>query len=59
MSILIAYFSKDGGNSVNGVTQNLVKGNTEIVAETVLRDIKFSQCGIRTHVFAHSTSLYH
>ena len=37
MSILIAYFSKDGGNSVDGVTQNLVKGNTEIVAEKIAR----------------------
>lgn len=37
MSILIAYFSKDGGNSVDGVTQNLEKGNTEIVAEKIAR----------------------
>lgn len=37
MSILIAYFSKDGGNSVDGVTKNLEKGNTEIVAEKIAR----------------------
>lgn len=37
MSILIAYFSKDGGNSVDGVTQNLEKGNTEVVAEKIAR----------------------
>ena len=37
MSILIAYFSKDGGNSVDGVTKNLEKGNTEIVAEKIAK----------------------
>ena len=37
MSILIAYFSKDGGNSVDGVTTQLAKGNTEIVAEKIAK----------------------
>ena len=37
MSILIAYFSKDGGNSVDGVTKQLSKGNTEVVAEKIAR----------------------
>ncbi len=37
MAILIAYFSKDGGNSVDGLTQNLEKGNTEVVAEKIAK----------------------
>ena len=37
MSILIAYFSKDGGNSVDGVTTQLVRGNTEVVAEKIAK----------------------
>ena len=35
MKILIAYFSKDGGNSVDGLTKQLERGNTEIVAEKI------------------------
>ena len=37
MKILIAYFSKDGGNSVDGLTKQLERGNTEIVAEKIAR----------------------
>lgn len=37
MKTLIAYFSKDGGNSVDGVTQQLVRGNTEILAEKIAK----------------------
>ena len=33
--ILIIYYSRKGQNYVNGRVQDLVKGNTEIVAETI------------------------
>ena len=35
MKILIAYFSRKGGNYGNGGVTNLAKGNTEIAAEAI------------------------
>ena len=37
MKTLIAYFSKDGGNSVDGGIENLSRGNTEVVAEKIAK----------------------
>ena len=35
MAELIAYFSREGNNYVNGSIKNLAKGNTEIIAEFI------------------------
>ena len=35
MKSLIAFYSRTGGNSMNGEIKNIKKGNTEIVAETL------------------------
>ncbi len=37
--ILIAYYSRKGQNYVNGAIKNLVKGNTEVVAEIIQKFI--------------------
>lgn len=37
--ILIAYYSRKGQNYVNGSIKNLVKGNTEIVAEYIKKAV--------------------
>ena len=37
--ILIAYYSRKGQNYVNGSIKNLVKGNTEIVAEFIQKAV--------------------
>ncbi|WP_319579670.1 flavodoxin [uncultured Methanospirillum sp.] len=37
-TILIAYFSRSGNNYVNGQIVNLIKGNTEVIAD-MIRDI--------------------
>ena len=37
MKILIIYYSRKGENYVNGGIEDLKKGNTEIVAESIQR----------------------
>ena len=37
--ILIAYYSRKGQNYVNGTIKNLAKGNTEVVAEFIQREV--------------------
>ena len=37
--ILIAYYSRKGQNYVNGAIKNLAKGNTEVVAEFIRREV--------------------
>ena len=36
---LIVYFSRKGENYVNGAIKNLVKGNTEVVAEIIQKAV--------------------
>ena len=37
--ILIAYYSRKGQNYWNGSIRNLVKGNTEVVAEMIQKTV--------------------
>lgn len=37
--ILIAYYSRKGQNYVNGAIKNLAKGNTEVIAEMIQKNI--------------------
>lgn len=52
--ILVAYFSKNGENYVNGYIQNLAIGNTEIIVNKLVNQI---DCDVLKLVISKQTFL--